>query len=674
MGQAQSASVVANLENSLKRINTVVVNMKSNADQFFHSMESGTSRLDSMGGSNKNTSTSKNLVAPSPNFPSAPAIYSNGPATPAGPGTPGGGGNGGNNEGGGLFSKGAVSAIATGAGLIGSALPGTSQAVEYQLMTQRASFYGIGAGGTGYNNVTSLQNQLSKAGTITDPTQTAQLILNAQASGLGGPNFNQQLKGLENLSNYTPGISASQLAGVGAAMQAPRTVNLMMGMGIQVRNPQTGAMTPPDQVVDMIWKKINAQKLGSASLSESDIRISLEPGNSLDVMLSNLYGSDPVTRQVIVDGLLAKARSGGGALNKENAISTGATTKATIAISNKAAASQTMLGNTAPGQANAFASGTNVLTAIQNFANASSALTGVIGALANVQGFATGVTQGGLGGLISKGFGFIKGLLADGGPAEGGAPYIVGERGPELFVPKTDGVVIPNHMIGNPHRADGGPVVSQASWAQRLLAALGAPANDNNLANVTMWERMEGGNWGNTAKYNPLNTSYQLPGSTNYNSHKPGGGVQAYTSWDQGLQATVGTLTGSNASGRGYTNIVSLLKAGTATKDDFLKALQGSSWDAGRYGGGSSSSVGAGSDKPSSGSTDTPTTKTLAELLHQTNQNSLSNTIKSSGQATVNYGGVSINISGSGVDANTLAQTIAKVLKDQSTLSKAANS
>src|SRR5262249_44745136 len=37
--------------------------------------------------------------------------------------------------------------------------------------------------------------------------------------------------------------------------------------------------------------------------------------------------------------------------------------------------------------------------------------------------------------------------LAKGGPARGGRPYIVGERGPELFVPKRDGVVIPNHML-----------------------------------------------------------------------------------------------------------------------------------------------------------------------------------------------------------------------------------
>ena len=43
----------------------------------------------------------------------------------------------------------------------------------------------------------------------------------------------------------------------------------------------------------------------------------------------------------------------------------------------------------------------------------------------------------------------IGGLFrAEGGPVKGGQPYIVGERGPELVVPKSAGTVIPNNMLG----------------------------------------------------------------------------------------------------------------------------------------------------------------------------------------------------------------------------------
>lgn len=37
---------------------------------------------------------------------------------------------------------------------------------------------------------------------------------------------------------------------------------------------------------------------------------------------------------------------------------------------------------------------------------------------------------------------------ADGGPVSGGKPYIVGEVGPELFVPNTGGTIVPNNKLG----------------------------------------------------------------------------------------------------------------------------------------------------------------------------------------------------------------------------------
>jgi lambda family phage tail tape measure protein len=57
-----------------------------------------------------------------------------------------------------------------------------------------------------------------------------------------------------------------------------------------------------------------------------------------------------------------------------------------------------------------------------------------------------GSTGGGLGGIFSA----AKSMLgfADGGDPPVGVPSVVGERGPEIFVPKTAGTVIPNNMLG----------------------------------------------------------------------------------------------------------------------------------------------------------------------------------------------------------------------------------
>jgi tape measure domain-containing protein len=59
---------------------------------------------------------------------------------------------------------------------------------------------------------------------------------------------------------------------------------------------------------------------------------------------------------------------------------------------------------------------------------------------------------GNMDGNLSKGAGLLGnlfgGFLADGGRATAGRSFVVGERGPELFVPRTSGTVVPNHAMG----------------------------------------------------------------------------------------------------------------------------------------------------------------------------------------------------------------------------------
>jgi lambda family phage tail tape measure protein len=57
-------------------------------------------------------------------------------------------------------------------------------------------------------------------------------------------------------------------------------------------------------------------------------------------------------------------------------------------------------------------------------------------------------------------------FLADGGPISG--PAIVGERGPELFVPKTSGTIIPNHKLGS--MGDGPQVVYNGPYIANMQA------------------------------------------------------------------------------------------------------------------------------------------------------------------------------------------------------------
>lgn len=59
------------------------------------------------------------------------------------------------------------------------------------------------------------------------------------------------------------------------------------------------------------------------------------------------------------------------------------------------------------------------------------------------------IVPGGAGAVGATGIGSLLGFRANGGPVSGKAPYIVGERGPELFVPSVSGNVIPNNQMAS---------------------------------------------------------------------------------------------------------------------------------------------------------------------------------------------------------------------------------
>jgi hypothetical protein len=58
-------------------------------------------------------------------------------------------------------------------------------------------------------------------------------------------------------------------------------------------------------------------------------------------------------------------------------------------------------------------------------------------------GALTGAGFAGAGSFVSK-----LGTRASGGPVSGGTPYMVGERGPEMFIPGTSGQIVPNGALG----------------------------------------------------------------------------------------------------------------------------------------------------------------------------------------------------------------------------------
>lgn len=66
-----------------------------------------------------------------------------------------------------------------------------------------------------------------------------------------------------------------------------------------------------------------------------------------------------------------------------------------------------------------------------------------------LSGTTGGGGSGGLGGIITGVLGsFFGGYMAEGGNVTKRTPYVVGEKGPEMFVPDSSGTIIPNNQMG----------------------------------------------------------------------------------------------------------------------------------------------------------------------------------------------------------------------------------
>lgn len=112
----------------------------------------------------------------------------------------------------------------------------------------------------------------------------------------------------------------------------------------------------------------------------------------------------------------------------------------------------------------------------------------------------------------------------------------------------------------------------QVLWAAQLLPAIPRPLTVNNMVSVVAWAIAEGGWFENDATYNVLDTDQVMPGSIGVVTTGPGMAVQAYTSEDEGIAATLITLENGY-----YAGILACLAA-DAPPPDTIAAIGDSPW------------------------------------------------------------------------------------------------
>ena len=105
---------------------------------------------------------------------------------------------------------------------------------------------------------------------------------------------------------------------------------------------------------------------------------------------------------------------------------------------------------------------------------------GIRNALSSVFNPQAAAGGGGFGAVLSSLFG---GFRAAGGPVDAGRAYVVGERGPEIIVPRSAGQVIPNHQLG------GGPKVIINNNAPGVMVQTDAVTRDEVRLMITQANR-----------------------------------------------------------------------------------------------------------------------------------------------------------------------------------------
>ena len=94
-----------------------------------------------------------------------------------------------------------------------------------------------------------------------------------------------------------------------------------------------------------------------------------------------------------------------------------------------------------------------------------------------------------------------------------------------------------------------------------------APANHENTRLFEAWAKAEGG----TAENNPLNTTYPMPWSTNYNPV----GVRNYSTPIEGISATASTFGRDKITGAHYLGLWKDLQRGTFTAEQLVQRNPG---------------------------------------------------------------------------------------------------
>lgn len=482
--------------------------------------------------------------------------------------------------------------------------------------------------------------RMMRNGTPIAPLDAAFAAMTGIGAGLGPglANYGTIMNSVSSLSNLVPGAGLTESMGGVAALNQGASVNKLRMIGINVRD-QNGYMRNIEDIARDLWNTLNTNKSGTSRITQRDLAYSLQPGNSVDMLLNQYFGNDEVLRDGIVSYLFQFAGSsykgpyyGEQTTGRLELEATGATPGVVSNIARRQAATYNLQNaNTSAGILGLSRANESISFVADLFASLDAvhriAVDTYVGASAYFQTVA-GAGKGAGGSIIATALGdpeatkkmgetdfgkTMKYVIAEimaVGAIEKFFRDIRGERAVPEFTPYGDDTTdyvdptASGSSSGGSSGTSGGggtsggnsggtsslrpkkPVAkykmtgeTAVGWAKKLLTRLGKPQTKANIAAIVGWMMHE--NTGSSGwlgeRNNPLNTKFTTGKEVGVDEY----GINVYATEAEGIDAVAQTL---QLKGHGYENILSSLDSYTSTEAQTWSKIVGSDWAAGHYG------------------------------------------------------------------------------------------
>jgi len=291
-----------------------------------------------------------------------------------------GGGTGGSASG--MNWGGAAKAIAAAAGAAAlQALPRNEQFIENSMAINRGNFFGYVPTKASPTLNVALQKSMY-GGTAIDPMDAARMSMAGNSMGMmtGLANYSTITGSAATFSNLVAGAGLEGGMRATTALNQAGSVNRLRMLGINVRDANTGLMRGFEDIANDLWKILNNQKSGAGQITKQDLSLALQPGNSLDGLLNQYFGNDPVLRQGVVTALFQKA--GGAGLSQQELKASGALPEVAYEFGQRDAASYRGIdAYTKPAIEGINEANRLLKTASEKFADAADELSGIVNKL-----------------------------------------------------------------------------------------------------------------------------------------------------------------------------------------------------------------------------------------------------------------------------------------------------